>query len=109
MRWWSDCTASWREKWAGLRDERNQLREELRIAQRELETARRKIGGMEEADSSATDCHRQQARVGGGGGSAGVREASRDRTSSLSEAERPQRLSLHNQNSQSHDKDGDKS
>ncbi|VDO74702.1 unnamed protein product [Schistosoma margrebowiei] len=30
MRWWSDCTASWREKWASLRDERNYLREKLK-------------------------------------------------------------------------------
>ncbi|VDM34937.1 unnamed protein product [Hydatigera taeniaeformis] len=30
VRWWSDCTTNWREKWSCVRDERNQLREELR-------------------------------------------------------------------------------
>lgn len=28
MRWWSDCTANWRDKWTRVRDERNRLREE---------------------------------------------------------------------------------
>nr|CAH8874220.1 unnamed protein product [Trichobilharzia regenti] len=39
MRWWSDCTASWREKWATLRDERNYLREKLNSTQKALEGA----------------------------------------------------------------------
>ncbi|VDK71771.1 unnamed protein product [Litomosoides sigmodontis] len=35
MRWWSECTASWRQKWSMVRNERNRAREEghsLRIA-----------------------------------------------------------------------------
>uniref|UniRef100_A0A915CE96 Coiled-coil domain-containing protein 102A n=1 Tax=Parascaris univalens TaxID=6257 RepID=A0A915CE96_PARUN len=28
MRWWSECTASWREKWNTVRNERNRAREE---------------------------------------------------------------------------------
>ncbi|NXG89750.1 C102A protein, partial [Stercorarius parasiticus] len=28
MRWWSDCTANWREKWSKVRAERNRAREE---------------------------------------------------------------------------------
>ncbi|NXY41734.1 C102B protein, partial [Ceuthmochares aereus] len=28
MRWWSDCTANWREKWSKVRAERNKAREE---------------------------------------------------------------------------------
>ncbi|NXH14747.1 C102B protein, partial [Bucco capensis] len=28
MRWWSDCTANWREKWSKARGERNKAREE---------------------------------------------------------------------------------
>ncbi|VDK74687.1 unnamed protein product [Onchocerca ochengi] len=35
MRWWSECTASWRQKWSTVRNERNRAREEghsLRIA-----------------------------------------------------------------------------
>ncbi|KAM6349678.1 coiled-coil domain-containing protein 102B [Podargus strigoides] len=30
MRWWSDCTANWREKWSKVRAERNKAREEAR-------------------------------------------------------------------------------
>ncbi|NXI73506.1 C102B protein, partial [Anseranas semipalmata] len=30
MRWWSDCTANWREKWSKVRAERNNAREEAR-------------------------------------------------------------------------------
>ncbi|NWX40059.1 C102B protein, partial [Steatornis caripensis] len=30
MRWWSDCTANWREKWSKVRSERNKAREEAR-------------------------------------------------------------------------------
>lgn len=35
MRWWSECTASWRQKWSMVRNERNRAREEghsLRMA-----------------------------------------------------------------------------
>lgn len=28
MRWWSECTASWRQKWNTVRNERNRAREE---------------------------------------------------------------------------------
>ncbi|KAH8297899.1 hypothetical protein KR018_000503 [Drosophila ironensis] len=28
MKWWSDCTANWREKWSKVRNERNKAREE---------------------------------------------------------------------------------
>ncbi|NXP52100.1 C102B protein, partial [Heliornis fulica] len=30
MRWWSDCTANWREKWSKVRVERNKAREDAR-------------------------------------------------------------------------------
>ncbi|XP_010165856.1 coiled-coil domain-containing protein 102B-like, partial [Antrostomus carolinensis] len=30
MRWWSDCTANWREKWSKVRAERDKAREEAR-------------------------------------------------------------------------------
>ncbi|NWH17576.1 C102B protein, partial [Grus americana] len=30
MRWWSDCTANWREKWSKVRAERNKAREEAK-------------------------------------------------------------------------------
>ena len=30
MRWWSDCTANWREKWGKVRGERNKIKEEAK-------------------------------------------------------------------------------
>ena len=37
MRWWSDCTANWREKWGKVRAERNKSREEVRQLRVKLE------------------------------------------------------------------------
>ncbi|XP_066991075.1 coiled-coil domain-containing protein 102A isoform X2 [Anabrus simplex] len=39
MRWWSDCTANWREKWSKVRNERNKAREESKQLRTKLETA----------------------------------------------------------------------
>lgn len=39
MRWWSDCTANWREKWGKVRAERNKSREEVRQLRIKLEAA----------------------------------------------------------------------
>ncbi|XP_064083375.1 coiled-coil domain-containing protein 102A-like isoform X4 [Macrobrachium nipponense] len=41
MRWWSDCTANWREKWSKVRSERNKAREEVRILRGRLEASQR--------------------------------------------------------------------
>lgn len=38
MRWWSDCTANWREKWSKVRNERNKAREESKQLRIQLET-----------------------------------------------------------------------
>lgn len=37
MRWWSDCTSNWREKWSKVRNERNKAREENRQLRSKLE------------------------------------------------------------------------
>ena len=37
MRWWSDCTANWREKWCKVRNERNKAREENRQLRAKLD------------------------------------------------------------------------
>nr|XP_009671523.1 PREDICTED: coiled-coil domain-containing protein 102B isoform X1 [Struthio camelus australis]XP_009671533.1 PREDICTED: coiled-coil domain-containing protein 102B isoform X1 [Struthio camelus australis] len=37
MRWWSDCTANWREKWSKVRAERNKALEEARQLRIKLE------------------------------------------------------------------------
>lgn len=39
MRWWSDCTANWREKWSKVRNERNKAREEIKLLRSKLEVA----------------------------------------------------------------------
>ncbi|XP_065209268.1 coiled-coil domain-containing protein 102A [Planococcus citri] len=39
MRWWSDCTANWREKWSKVRNERNTAREEVKHLQVKLDSA----------------------------------------------------------------------
>lgn len=39
MRWWSDCTANWREKWSKVRNERNKSREEAKLLRTKLEIA----------------------------------------------------------------------
>ena len=36
MKWWSECTTNWREKWAQVRTERNKLREEMKVMQQKL-------------------------------------------------------------------------
>ncbi|XP_055529483.1 coiled-coil domain-containing protein 102A isoform X2 [Wyeomyia smithii] len=39
MKWWSDCTANWREKWSKVRTERNKAREESKQLRSSLEAA----------------------------------------------------------------------
>lgn len=39
MRWWSDCTANWREKWSKVRNERNKAREESKQLRTKLDTS----------------------------------------------------------------------
>ncbi|XP_063680585.1 coiled-coil domain-containing protein 102A-like isoform X2 [Bolinopsis microptera] len=38
MKWWSDCTANWREKWGKVRAERNKAREQCKHLQSKVET-----------------------------------------------------------------------
>nr|XP_033798270.1 coiled-coil domain-containing protein 102A [Geotrypetes seraphini] len=46
MRWWSDCTANWREKWSKVRAERNKAREEVRQLRQKLETLTKELTGI---------------------------------------------------------------
>lgn len=39
MKWWSDCTANWREKWSKVRNERNKARDEAKQLRSCLEAA----------------------------------------------------------------------
>uniref|UniRef100_UPI00398EA893 coiled-coil domain-containing protein 102A isoform X2 n=1 Tax=Pristiophorus japonicus TaxID=55135 RepID=UPI00398EA893 len=43
MRWWSDCTANWREKWSKVRAERNKAREEVRQLRQKLEALTKEL------------------------------------------------------------------
>ncbi|KJH50001.1 hypothetical protein DICVIV_03874 [Dictyocaulus viviparus] len=43
MRWWSECTACWREKWSTVRNERNRAREEGQTLRHAYEEAKVKI------------------------------------------------------------------
>lgn len=40
MRWWSKCTAGWREKWNIVRNERNRVREEATRSKTQLQEAK---------------------------------------------------------------------
>nr|XP_060644325.1 coiled-coil domain-containing protein 102A [Anolis sagrei ordinatus] len=46
MRWWSDCTANWREKWSKVRAERNKAREEVRHLRQKLENLSKELTGL---------------------------------------------------------------
>ncbi|XP_074841956.1 coiled-coil domain-containing protein 102B isoform X2 [Carettochelys insculpta] len=46
MRWWSDCTANWREKWSKVRAERNKAREESRQLRIKLETTVKELNAL---------------------------------------------------------------
>ena len=54
MRWWSDCTANWRDKWSKVRSERNRYKEEAKRLASRLEAANHEVnksrGKSEEVD-----------------------------------------------------------
>ncbi|XP_001605346.2 coiled-coil domain-containing protein 102A [Nasonia vitripennis] len=48
MRWWSDCTANWREKWCEVRDERNKAKKEAKILKSKLEAAMKDLNAYKQ-------------------------------------------------------------
>ncbi|XP_050423021.1 coiled-coil domain-containing protein 102A [Adelges cooleyi] len=46
MRWWSDCTANWREKWSKVRNERNKAREEAKMLKDNLDHVLKENGNV---------------------------------------------------------------
>lgn len=46
MRWWSDCTANWREKWSKVRTERNKAREEARSLRARIDAATKEAAAL---------------------------------------------------------------
>lgn len=51
MRWWSDCTANWREKWSKVRNERNKVREECRQLRAKVDSAVKEITALKREKS----------------------------------------------------------
>ncbi|XP_038381748.1 coiled-coil domain-containing protein 102B isoform X1 [Canis lupus familiaris] len=51
MRWWSDCTANWREKWSKVRAERNSAREEGRQLRIKLEMTMKELSELKKKQS----------------------------------------------------------
>ncbi|XP_057701910.1 coiled-coil domain-containing protein 102A-like isoform X2 [Corythoichthys intestinalis] len=43
MRWWSDCTANWREKWSKVRAERNRARDDVRQLRQRLDALTKEL------------------------------------------------------------------
>uniref|UniRef100_A0A8C7Y135 Coiled-coil domain containing 102A n=1 Tax=Oryzias sinensis TaxID=183150 RepID=A0A8C7Y135_9TELE len=63
MRWWSDCTANWREKWSKVRAERNRARDEIRQLRQRLDALTKELSGVRRERqelSSENDGLRQQ-------------------------------------------------
>uniref|UniRef100_A0A3P9HT53 Coiled-coil domain-containing protein 102A n=1 Tax=Oryzias latipes TaxID=8090 RepID=A0A3P9HT53_ORYLA len=63
MRWWSDCTANWREKWSKVRAERNRARDEIRQLRQRLDALTKELSGVRRERqelSSENDSLRQQ-------------------------------------------------
>ncbi|XP_012581223.1 PREDICTED: coiled-coil domain-containing protein 102B [Condylura cristata] len=52
MRWWSDCTANWREKWSKVRAERNSAREEGRQLRVKLEMTMKELSSLKKKQSA---------------------------------------------------------
>lgn len=63
MRWWSECTASWRQKWCSVRNERNEAREEAFALKEALKSANDEIKNLQtekrniEIDLAKTKAH----------------------------------------------------
>ncbi|XP_069906163.1 coiled-coil domain-containing protein 102B isoform X10 [Oryctolagus cuniculus] len=53
MRWWSDCTATWREKWSKVRAERNSAREEGRQLRMRLELTVKELSELRKRQGAA--------------------------------------------------------
>ncbi|XP_026490177.2 coiled-coil domain-containing protein 102A [Vanessa tameamea] len=52
MRWWSDCTSNWREKWSKVRNERNKARDEAKQFKNKIDVMSKELAALrsEKAD-----------------------------------------------------------
>ncbi|KAM8894062.1 coiled-coil domain-containing protein 102A isoform 1-T2 [Spinachia spinachia] len=69
MRWWSDCTANWREKWSKVRAERNRARDEVRQLRQRLDTLTKELTSVrrerQELASENETLRQETLRLGG--------------------------------------------
>uniref|UniRef100_A0A8C3X3Y7 Coiled-coil domain containing 102B n=1 Tax=Catagonus wagneri TaxID=51154 RepID=A0A8C3X3Y7_9CETA len=63
MRWWSDCTANWREKWSKVRAERNSAREEARQLRIKLEMTMKELSALKRKQNLSPQNEALEARV----------------------------------------------
>ncbi|XP_046528054.1 coiled-coil domain-containing protein 102B isoform X3 [Equus quagga] len=63
MRWWSDCTANWREKWSKVRAERNSAREEGRQLRIKLEMTMKELSTLKKKQSLPRQKEASEASV----------------------------------------------
>ncbi|XP_066871037.1 coiled-coil domain-containing protein 102B isoform X4 [Kogia breviceps] len=63
MRWWSECTANWREKWSKVRAERNSAREEGRQLRIKLEMTTKELSALKKKQSLSHQKEALEARV----------------------------------------------
>ncbi|NXM77519.1 C102B protein, partial [Serilophus lunatus] len=52
MRWWSDCTANWREKWSKVRGERNKAQEEARQLRIKLDSVMKELSMLKKINQN---------------------------------------------------------
>lgn len=62
MRWWSDCTANWREKWGKVRAERNKAKEENRQLKLQLDTSLKDVATLKREKEEALEVRAQLER-----------------------------------------------
>ena len=63
MRWWSDCTANWREKWSKVRNERNKAREECKHLRTKLEKSVKECVLLKQRSAESQAKHSDSARA----------------------------------------------
>uniref|UniRef100_A0A2K6TUY9 Coiled-coil domain containing 102B n=1 Tax=Saimiri boliviensis boliviensis TaxID=39432 RepID=A0A2K6TUY9_SAIBB len=63
MRWWSDCTANWREKWSKVRAERNSAREEGRQLRLQLEMAMKELSTLKKKQNLPPQKEALEAKI----------------------------------------------
>uniref|UniRef100_A0A8C5XKQ6 Coiled-coil domain-containing protein 102A n=1 Tax=Microcebus murinus TaxID=30608 RepID=A0A8C5XKQ6_MICMU len=98
MRWWSDCTANWREKWSKVRAERNRAREEVRQLRQRLDALTKELAGARRERQEAQGECEARGRELRGCGRPGTAEQTRtgrpepdpSRSRCATSAERPQ-------------------